>query len=49
MIEITNCTLNFVFDRRAAHGLTFAARKLVCDEIELHLQFAVDGGFGGGR
>jgi hypothetical protein len=35
MADIKNYTLNFVSGRRAERGLTCAARKLACNEIQL--------------
>jgi hypothetical protein len=48
MAEIKNYTLNFVSGRRALRGLTCAARKSACNEIELGLACVGDAGFGQG-
>jgi hypothetical protein len=34
MAGITNCTLSFVFRRRAAPALTCAVLKVACDDIQ---------------
>jgi hypothetical protein len=48
MAEIRNYTLDFVSGRCAVRGLSCAARKSACDEIQLRLARVVRAGFEGG-